>query len=153
MVEIQLKGIEEAVRRLNTVSRETKVSAARKAMAKAGRPVVKAAKANVERNDDPETGRKISQNIQMRFASRTFKRTGDVVYRIGVATDRGRIPKGNPDTGAKGNTPHWHLVELGTQEAKAQPFLRPALESDPQKVADDFMSEMNVQLDKLLANK
>lgn len=147
---INLAGIEKVVERLKTVAREVKVTAARKALAKAARLITNEAKAGAERSDDPKTGRKISQNIQQRFASKTFKQTGDVMYRIGVATARGPIPKGNPDEGPKGNTPQWHLIELGTEHAAAEPFLRPAGETKAQAAADVFMSELDKQLDKLL---
>lgn len=147
---IGLTGLDKVIERLKTVSREVKVKAARGALARAARVITNEAKAGAERGDDPKTGRKISQNIQQRFASKTLKHTGDVMYRIGVATARGAIPKGNPDEGPKGNTPHWHLRELGTQHAAADPFLRPAGETKAQAAADVFMTELDKQLDKLL---
>lgn len=70
---------------------------------------------------------------------------------VGVLTLRGPIPKGNPDTGRRGNTPHWHLIELGTEKARAQPFLRPALDSNIGAVIARFASELDKEIEKALA--
>ncbi|MBF4377308.1 HK97-gp10 family putative phage morphogenesis protein, partial [Vibrio anguillarum] len=72
-------------------------------------------------------------------------------YRVGVSTLKGRIPKGNPDEGPKGNTPHWHLVELGTERSRAQPFLRPALSENTNKVVDTLIVELDKESTKELA--
>lgn len=121
----------------------------RSALGKAAAIVKKAAQANASRVDDPETGRRIAQNVTQRFRSKYFKRTGDLMISVGVATPKGRIPKGNPDEGAKGPTPHWHLVELGTERMKAQPFLGPALADNINPILDTFAVQLGKQIDKL----
>ena len=78
------------------------------------------------------------------------KRTGDMMISVGVGTDKGRIPRGNPDTGAKGNTPHWHLLELGTQDMRAQPFLRPAAEQMAEQAISTFGSELDKAITKIV---
>lgn len=78
----------------------------------------------VVRIDDPTTARSIARNIATRYRKRKSQQTGDVIVSVGVLYPKQRIPKGNPDDGV--NTPHWHLVELGTEHARAQPFLVPA---------------------------
>ena len=113
--------------------------------------MARAARQNAERVDDPETGRRIRDNIGRRFRGRYFRRTGDLMISVGVLTKRGPIPEGNPDEGAKGNTPHFHLVELGTEHARAQPFLRPALEENINPAINKFASELDKELEKALA--
>lgn len=89
-----------------------------------GRAIAAQAKQNAEKLDDPQTGRSIAKNIAVRYRKRKSQQTGDVIVSVGVLYPRGRMEKGNPDDGK--NTPHWHLLELGTERMAAQPFLRPA---------------------------
>ena len=86
--------------------------------------IVKQARANVAAMDDPQTGRKIGKNIGTSYRSKESRRTDSVIVATGVRYPRGRMEKGNPDDGVQ--TPHWHLLELGTEDAAAQPFLVPA---------------------------
>lgn len=146
---MSLVGYERIKNRVNRVSDAVADKSTRNALKKAASLVRADAKRRAEQIDDPHTARKISKNIRMRFATRIFKKTGDKMYRVGVSTLKGRIPKGNPDTGVGGNTPHWHLVEYGTEHARAQPFMRPALENNINKVIDVFGSEMDNQLNKV----
>lgn len=122
----------------------------RLALGRAAAIVRKAAQQNAAKVDDPETGRKIAQNVTQRFRSRYFKQTGDLMISVGVATPKGRIPKGNPDEGAKGPTPHWHLIELGTENSRAQPFLQPALSNNINSVIDTFAVNLEAQIDKVV---
>ncbi|MBB1603316.1 HK97-gp10 family putative phage morphogenesis protein [Variovorax sp. UMC13] len=149
MVEIKLNGFDESVEKLLKLPQDLRKRALVRAMSRATRIVTKAAKANALRVDDSHTGRRIANNVQQRFASRTYKRTGDVMYRVGVATPKGRIPKGNPDEGAKGPTPHWHLVELGTENMRAEPFMLPALTSNIGAVIDKAAAELAASLKEM----
>lgn len=145
-----LKGFDRVIGKMKGLAPAIRLKAGRSALGSAARVVTKAAKSNALRVDDQETGRRISENITQRFRSRYFKRTGDLMVSVGVGTEKGRIPKGNPDTGPKGNTPHWHLVELGTEKMQAQPFLRPALENNVGAVESEFAVKLERQIDKLV---
>lgn len=144
-------GLDEVTKRLSRLSLEVGDAAGRRALRKAANVVAKAARENAMLVDDPTTGRRIRDNIRLQFASRHYKETGDLMYRVGVSTLKGRIPKGNPDEGPKGNTPHWHLVELGTERSRAQPFLRPALSENINKVVDTLVVELDKEITKELA--
>ncbi|KAF0804929.1 hypothetical protein A6D6_02693 [Alcanivorax xiamenensis] len=148
-VEFSITGIEELSRKLTNIPLQVSKKPGRRALGKAVNVIAKAARQNARRVDDPDTGRKISQNIGRRFRSRHFRRTGELKISVGVLSRRGKIPKGNPDEGAKGNTPHWHLVELGTAEARAQPFLRPALADNMNEAIDVFARNLDIELTKL----
>ena len=141
-----VEGLDKVLRNLKELPTKVRRSAARKATGKGAAIIRKKAKENVMRIDDPETGRRIADNIGQRFRSRYFKQTGDTMVSVGVLTNRGRIPKGNPDEGRGGNTPHWHLVELGTERAKPQPFLRPAAESSVSEVFNAVATELERQV-------
>ncbi|HAS6095387.1 TPA: HK97-gp10 family putative phage morphogenesis protein [Vibrio vulnificus] len=144
-------GLDEITKKLGNLSVELGDAAGRRAARKAFGIVARAARENAMVIDDPDTGRRIRDNIRLQFASRYYRETGDIMYRVGVATRKGRIPKGNPDEGPKGNTPHWHLVELGTEKARAQPFLRPALSENVSSVMDKLAKQLDKEITKELA--
>ena len=149
MKEFELKGLDEAIGKLKQLPNNMRKKVVMGSMRKGAMVVVRAAKLNAKDQDDPKTGRKIANNIQARFASKLYRATGDVAYRVGVASPKGPIPKGNPDEGEKGATPHWHLVELGTEKMAADPFMLPALESNVTATTDAVATEMKKRLDKL----
>lgn len=143
----EMKGIDKVIEVLNELPRKARRSAARKATGKGAAIIRKKAKEGALRVDDPDTGRRIADNIGQRFRSRYYRQTGDTMISVGVLSTRGRIPKGNPDEGKRGDTKHWHLVELGTEKARAQPYLRPAASSSVTEVFHAIASEMERQID------
>lgn len=99
------------------MSYDTQRKGGRYALRKAAQVIVAKAKQNVSAIDDPDTGRKIAENINLRWDGKRFKRTGDLGFRIGVLGGGIKTSaKGNPDTGAGGATPHWALVMLSEAE-------------------------------------
>jgi HK97 gp10 family phage protein len=149
--EFSLIGVQEVKAKMNKVSQTVLDIGTRTALRKAAGIVKRAAQQNALAVDDPKTGRRIGDNITLQFASRAFSRKGVIMYRIGVATHRGRIPTPNKDTGARGNTPHWHLIELGTERAAAKPFMRPALSNNINQVIGRFTAELDKELNKALS--
>ncbi|MCG9962338.1 HK97-gp10 family putative phage morphogenesis protein [Shewanella cutis] len=149
--DFSIVGLKEVKAKMNKVSQTVLDTGTRAALRKAAGIVKKAAQQNALAVDDPKTGRRIRDNITLQFASRLFQRNGVIMYRVGVATNRGRIPTPNADEGARGNTPHWHLVEFGTERAQAQPFMRPALTNNINQVINSFTFEFDKELDKALS--
>lgn len=150
-IEFSLTGFEEVRKKLAITPIKVRTKGSRRALGRAAAVIRKAARQNALSVDDAETGRRIADNVGQRVRGGYSRRTGDAMVSIGVLTQHGRIPKGNPDTGRKGNTPHWHLIELGTEHARAQPFLRPALENNIGAVIDKFAVELDKELEKALA--
>ncbi|MDX4957929.1 HK97-gp10 family putative phage morphogenesis protein [Delftia acidovorans] len=150
VVEFSILGLDPILEKMRSIPVELRKKPGRSALGSAARVVANAAKQNALSIDDAETGRRIADNVTQRFRSRYFKQTGDLKISVGVGTEKGRIPKGNPDTGAKGNTPHWHLVELGTEKMRAEPFLQPGLEQNISKATDTFVTQLDLQLDKII---
>ncbi|HEY8355166.1 MAG TPA: HK97-gp10 family putative phage morphogenesis protein [Methylophilaceae bacterium] len=146
----ELQGFDKVIAKLKQLPVQIRGKAGRSALGSAARIVTKDAKSRALNVDDKDTGRKIADNIVQRFRTRYFRQTGDLMVSVGVGTENGRIPKGNPDTGPKGNTPHWHLIELGTERAKAQPFLQPALQGNIPAVQDMFAKKLDQQIDKIV---
>lgn len=146
-----ISGLKEVKAKLQQLPEEIGNKAVRTALRQASKLVRDAAYNNALAVDDPTTGRRIADNVVLQYASKLFKRTnGNVVaYRIGVSTQRGRIPTPNRDTGPRGSTPHWHLVEFGTEHSRAQPFMRPALDNNLEMVTNTFVAKFSQQIDKL----
>lgn len=145
----ELTGFDRVLDKLMGIPVAIRGKAGRSALGRAARIVTNAAKKNAEKVDDAETGRTISANVTQRFRSKFFKQTGDLMISVGVQTKKGRIPTGNPDEGPKGNTPHWHLIERGTEKATAQPFMLPALTQNIGTVQEKFALELEKQIDKI----
>lgn len=150
-VDFTLTGFDDVIRKLAVTSIKLRTKGSKRALGRAAAIVRKAARQNALRVDDPETVRRIADNVGQRVRGAYSRRTGDAMVSVGVLTQRGRIPKGNPDQGKKGNTLHWHLVELGTEKVSARPFLRPALENNMGAVIDKFSIELEKEIDKALA--
>lgn len=151
--QFSLVGYDQVIEKMRKLPVAMRGKPGRSALGSAATVVKKAAQQNALKVDDAKTGRRISRNIVQRFRGRYFKRTGDLMISIGVATPKGRIPKGNPDLGSDGPTPHWHLIELGTERSKAQPFLAPALENNINRVLDIFAERLEKQIDKIASDK
>lgn len=148
--EFSLVGMKPIADKLKKLTQELSFKASRAAMREAFRPVAKAARQNAAAVDSPFTARKIRDNVRLQFATRFYRETGLLMYRVGVASKRGPIPRGNPDEGKGGNTPHWHLLEIGTEKMRAQPMLRPALANNVGVVLDKLATGLEEQINKIV---
>lgn len=140
-IEGDLPGI---LKKIRTLGPKLQQKGMRSAGTKAMRIVRDAARQGAKRFDDPATGSNIAKNIVTRYNGKASKRENGVVTQVGVAGGA-RPRKGTEDTG------HFRLVEFGTAKMRAQPFLRPALSENAQKVADVYVTALNGEIDKLIA--
>lgn len=148
---VELKGIEELNKKLEGVAYDVKYKSGRFALRKAAQYVRDQAKENAQGLNDPSTGRKIADNIAERWNGRLYKRTGDLGFRVGVLQGAILPKKGEkPEEGKGGPTPHWRLLEFGTEKMAARPFLRRALEANIQQATDVFMREFDKALDRAI---
>jgi HK97 gp10 family phage protein len=143
-----LIGLERLQAQLRIVNDDLKRQGGRFALRKAANLVVDTAKDNARRLDDTSTGRTIADNIALRWNGRLFKRTGDLGFRIGVLQGARLQNHSNKHAGAP--TPHWRLLEFGTETMPAQPFLRRALADQINEVTDIFISQYEKALDRVL---
>lgn len=142
--DFKLEGLDAAMAKLRALGDPKRVKqAVRGASTKAMRPVRDAARSRARGLDDPETASNIAKKIVTQYRSRLSK--GDqVVTSVGV--QGGAKPKkGDADTG------HWRFLELGREGVAAQPFMRPALESNVGKVAATFTESLEPAIDKIIA--
>lgn len=147
-VEFSITGVDSLIGKLESVKYETKRKGGRAALRKAAMLVVNQAKANALNIDDAETGRSIADNVSLRWNGRLFQRTGDLGFRVGVL--KGAVLKDGGDLSAGAPTPHWRLLELGTERMPAQPFMRPALEQNIDAATDTFVREFEKTLDRAI---
>lgn len=146
-VKFDLQGAEELNQLLKGLTFDLKRKGGRFALRKAANIVRDKAKQNAGRLDDPATGQSIANNVAVRWSGRTFKRTGNLMFRVGVlygAKLSGEGDKSSPPT------PHWRLLEFGTEKMPAQPFMRPALSDNQQAVAAEFIRQYRKKIDRTL---
>ncbi len=170
----KIQGLEALSVKLKVVSDDIKFKGGRFALRKAANLVRDIAIQNALKIDDPETAEKIAANIVVRFSSSTFKRTGNIMFRIGVLggarskskdaqrsarrrrragvpslESLGEIPgagKANPG----GDTFHWRFIEFGTSRSRAQPFMRRSLSENTAAATDEFVRQYDKALERAL---
>ena len=145
----EIKGLDAVLAKMEAVTYDLKYKGGRFALRKAAQLVRNAARQKAQTLNDPATGRSIALNVTEKWNGRLFKTTGDLGFRVGV--DGGaKIPKNNVDEGAKGPTPHWRLLEFGTEKMAARPFMRPALESNIDSATNEFVRQYSKALDRAI---
>ena len=151
MFDVKLERVDALRPKMQKLNQALNQKLVRQALTAGGRKIRDRARAIVSKHDDPKTGRQIAKNIVTRFRSKLSRQTGDVIVSVGVARPKGRIPEGNPDDGV--NTPHSLLLELGTENMKAFPFLVPAAMQEasslPQVIVDDLSKRLDKEVSKL----
>lgn len=150
-VQFSILGLDSLLGKFESISYDLKRKGGRSALRKAAQVVANAAKANASSLDDPETGRSIANNIALRWNGRTFKQSGDLAFRVGVLHGA-KLPRGegNVDQGSNGPTPHWRLLEFGTQKMRAQPFMRRALADNINEATNTFITEYEKAIDRAI---
>jgi len=148
-VEYKLTGVDELLGKLESITDDMKRKGGRAALRKAANVIANRAKANARRLDDLETGRSIADNIAVRWNGREFKRNGNLGFRIGVL--HGAVLKRHPDKAKNAPTPHWRLLEFGTENMRAQPIMRPAAENGAEEAMNTFVEEYGKSIDRAIA--
>lgn len=146
---VKMEGVEALSKRLEGLKYDVSKKGGRFALRKAAQIVRDAARQNAQTVDNSETGRSIARNITEKWGSRYNKSTGNLMFRVGV-TGGAKLPKDNIDEGLGGPTPHWRLLEFGTEKMAARPFFVKALPENAQRATDTFISEFGRALDRAL---
>ena len=147
MFDVKVDGVAELREKMKGLPYAVQKQVIQPAVRYGANTIAEQARAIVRNIDDPTTGRQIARNIVVKYRSKLSKRYQGVVYSIGVEYPRGRMPKGNPDDGV--NTPHFHLLELGTEKMRARPFLVPAAVMRAQDVSQAIAERAAKRLEKL----
>lgn len=147
-VQFSLIGLDSLLGKLATVNEDVKRKGGRSALRKAAQVIAAKAKEGAERIDDKGTGRSISDNIALRWNGRLFRASGDLGFRIGVL--HGAVLQNGGDLSPNSPTPHWRLIEFGTEKMAAVPFMRPALADNISDVTNTFVSEYEKAVDRAI---
>lgn len=149
---IKISGLEGIERKLKQLSTRVGKNATRRALRKGAGVIRKAARLNARRIDDPETAAQIAKNIVVQSGgAKREKLAGGPMVRVGVQGGARPLKKGTETGLPGGNTTHWRFIEIGTSEARAQPFLRPAMNDSASAVFAATATDLQKQLDKELA--
>lgn len=173
--QLGLQGIEELTVKFGSLKYDVKYKGGRFALRKAANFVAEKARQGAIRIDDPKTAEKIAKNIVVRWGSRRFKSTGDLMFRIGVlggARDNSfkaqrRNERRRAKTGASslselgelegagknnpgGDTFHWRFVEYGKEGYDGHPFMRPALANHTAEATNEFVSQYKKSIDRAI---
>lgn len=146
---VKMTGVDELSKRLEALTYDAQKKGGRFALRKAAQVIRDAARTNAQQVDDSATGRSIARNITEKWNGRLNKQTGDLGFRVGVQGGA-RIPSDNADEGLGGPTPHWRLLEFGTEKMQARPFFAKALPENAQRATDVFITQFNAALDRAL---
>ena len=150
-MEFSITGLDSLLGKLEAVTYDLKRKGGRSALRKAAQLVANKAKEGAEKLDDTATGRSIAKNIALRWNGRLFKQTGDLAFRVGVLHGAVLPKKGaTTDLSANGPTPHWRLLEFGTEKMQATPFMRKALADNISAATDAFVTEYEKAIDRAI---
>lgn len=139
--EFRIEGLDGVLRKMRSLSPKLQKKGAVAAVRKGANIVRDDARRRAKEFDDPATKESIARNIVTQVNNRLGKRVGGVALRVGV---RGGA-RVSPD-----NVGYWRFLEFGTSKAQAQPFMRPALESNVDQATTAIVTELNRQLDEVL---
>lgn len=146
----KVDGLAEIERKLKQLPQRVGTNAMRRSLRKGANVVRDAARANAKRIDDPETREQIAKNIVVQSGGRKREKlAGGPMMRVGVLG--GARPTSEDNGAPGGNTTHWRFIELGTSQAAAQPFMRPAMNDKAQAAFDAIAADALKQTDRELA--
>ena len=152
-----IEGLEDALKKMDEMTKNVAKKHVKKALRAAAKPVLQSAKDNAKNIDDPDTAANIAKNLVIRPGKTSDKNSAKV--RIAVkgggqfwrsnknVQRKGKPRESNPHyTPLPNDTRHFWLVEFGTAKTKAQPFMRPAMEANIQNATDTFAESLKADL-------
>lgn len=158
-IDFDIYGLDGIQEKIKALAEETQGRTTAFALRKAADLVRDSAKGHYQlaRLDDPDTPEKIDVNIVTRKGKKRYLGPGEIAYRVGVLggarnyEDYGEITTGKSASGNPGgDTFYWRFLEFGTENIRARPFMRPALERNVGKATAKFVSEYDKSIDRAL---
>ena len=143
----RITGIKELKEKLKSVSDDMINKGGRSALRSAANVIRKEAKERAERLDDPNTPERIADNVVVRWDRKTFRKTGNPAFKVGILGGAKKDPK---KRGRGDDTYYWRFLEFGTAKMRAKPFMRPAIDTKQKEAIDKFVEAYKKQLDKLM---
>lgn len=144
-----ITGTDAILRKLRALPERVGRNAMRRSLRKGANVIRDIARTNARALDDGQTREAIWKNISTQGGGRRMeRRVGGPAMRVGVL---GGAKQGAGDPSAPGgDTWYFRLLEFGTSEMAARPFLRPAIASGAEKSISVTIEAMSSELDKEL---
>lgn len=150
-IQFSILGLDSVLGKFEQINLETRFKSGRASLRKAAKIIEANLKQSALALDDAETGRSIADNVALRWNGRLFKSTGDLGFRVGIMKGALTPKRGQAvDKGVNAPTPHWRLLEFGTENMRAQPFARRALADNISEVTNTFVNEFDRALDRAI---
>lgn len=165
-VDFKLEGIEELLGKLESITHDLKFKGGRYALRKAANVIAASARDNAQKLNDNMTPEEIAKNIAVRWSGNKFKRSGDLMFRVGVlggaknyANTRDNVRSGragqNYTTGGSkanpgGDTWYWRFLEFGTSRVAPKPLMRDAANRNAEAAVSEFMSQYSKAIDRAI---
>jgi HK97 gp10 family phage protein len=160
--DFKIEGLDGVVRRLRTLGPKLAKRALGAAVRK-GAAIVRAdAQARARAFDRTETPAQVYREIVTRTSSRKFDQFGSVKVQVGVRGGAKRYVDNRKNRSAgrvgqgyegPGKVFYWRFLEFGTSKMRAQPFMRPALANNVERVTVTIAENVSLQIDKLAKDK
>lgn len=147
-IEFSLLGVDSLLNKFASISDDVKRKGGRSSLRKAANLVAAKLKENARGLDDPDSGQSIADNVAVRWNGRLFKRTGDLGFRVGILGGAVLDKEGGKEAGSP--TPHWRLLEFGTEKMRAVPFARRALADNISEATSTFLREYEKAIDRAI---
>lgn len=149
--EFKLKGVDNVIANLRGFTLDVRGKLGRAAGRRGTNVIADAARAGWRQVDREGTPNKIYENVAVQFAGRTYKRTGDIMFRVGIRGGAKQYAdtKANRRAGrvggsykVDGSTFYWRFYELGTSRQPARPVMQPALFNNGQAAFAAFAQSL-----------
>lgn len=147
-IEVKIEGLEGIEKKLKQLPANYIKRGLRRALRKGANIIRDDARTNAKAIDDPLTREAIYKNIAVAGggASRE-KRAGGPIMRVGVRGGA-RYNKAGDSLPGGNTTGYWRLVEFGTANQKAKPFMRNAIVTAAEKSLNVTAAAAQIELDK-----
>tara|TARA_Y100000780_G_scaffold118819_1_gene106978 strand:- start:6810 stop:7304 length:495 start_codon:yes stop_codon:yes gene_type:complete len=150
-VSVNVEGLAEVLGKFEAIEHDLKYKGGRFALRKAAQLVRNKARQNAAALDDPETAANIERNIVERWSGRTFKRTGNLMFRVGVMGGAGgNATAASLDSLPGKDTRHWRYKEFGTEKVAATPFMRRALADHISAAINEFSTQYDKKMTRAI---
>jgi HK97 gp10 family phage protein len=122
---VHVEGLQQLGERMRALSRDMNLKIAGQATGAAAQVIKKRAKRNILTSPSVDT-----RSLYDAVISKKIPRSQTQLTSEHIVTVRGRGKKGKKLKGKQRIAPHGHLVEFGTVNMPAEPFLRPAFDQE-----------------------
>jgi HK97 gp10 family phage protein len=149
--EFQINNLSSLLDRFTTLPSKVQKKGLDGSARAAMRPVQNAARAAAKAFDDPNSPKKVWRKIVTQKATRSSRRVGGTVMRVGViggAKDSGGAESSYAESGSFF---YWRFREFGTEKQAADPFMRKAFLTNIPKVQAIFADRIQKVIDRQAA--